>query len=260
MCPTYEFYPQSLDYVPTSKSAQKVNWSLEYFSQQQDLFNNDTAIEEGGIPLDYQLLIEDNFLQNVWPQITDDIYNFPLHTLAVLSLAMHEVFSILLSDIYICVYLKTNFQILLQNTIKRDKNFETERDFSQSSKLPINVPYVRARLFNYQKITSLKKIRAALFGKLVAVRGTVVRASNVKPVCLALTFKCRTCYGVMTYPETDGKYELPPRCILFRNESQCIGNNFEPLRGSSRNVFVQWQSIIIQENSSENFVIISILH
>ena len=214
--------------------------------------------------MDYKLLIEDSVLQNVWPQITDDLSNFPSHTLAVLSLAMHEVFYILHSHIHTHIYIYSTstyyFQILLQNTIKSDQNFETEKDFSQSRKLPINVPYVRARLFNYRKITSLKKIRAAHFGKLVAVRGTVVRASNVKPMCFALTFKCRTCQGVMTYPQTDGKYELPHRCILYKNESRCSGNKFEPIRGSFRNVFVPWQSIIIQENSSDNFVIMSTLH
>lgn len=145
-------------------------------------------------------------------------------------------------------------QLLLENT-KNDENGDAEDDFSQRSKLTSDVPYIRARLNNYRKVTSLKNLRAALFGKLVAVSGTVVRASNTKPLCLALAFQCRTCSGVMTYPQTDGKYEPPSRCILDRDDLRCTGNNFEPLRSSSRNVIVEWQSIRIQENCSENLVI-----
>ena len=100
----------------------------------------------------------------------------------------------------------------------------------------------------------MKNLRAGLFGKLVAINGTVVRASNSKPVCLSLAFLCRTCSGVMTYPQAEGKYEQPTRCILEKDDIPCTGNIFEPLRSSPRNEVVEWQSIRIQEISSENLV------
>ena len=80
--------------MTTSPNAQKLNWLLAFFSRHQHLFNNDIVLE-GDITLDYQVLIEDYALQNVWPEIEDDFYNFPSNSLAVLSLAMHEVLSIL---------------------------------------------------------------------------------------------------------------------------------------------------------------------
>lgn len=132
-------------------------------------------------------------------------------------------------------------------------------DLCERGKLTNDVPYVRVRLINYRKFTSLKSLRAALFGKLVAVSGTCVRASNTTPLCLVLAFQCRTCSGVLTYPQMDGKYEPPPRCSLDRDGLQCTGNNFDPLRSSPRNVIVEWQSIRIQENSSENLVITNAL-
>jgi DNA helicase MCM8 len=146
-------------------------------------------------------------------------------------------------------------QLLVENA-EKDGNADAEDDLSQRSKLANDVPYIRARLINYRKITPLKNLRAALFGKLVAVSGTCVRASNTTPLCLSLAFQCRTCSGVMTYPQTDGKYESPPRCILDRDSLQCTGTNFDPLRSSTKNVTIEWQSIRIQENSSENLVII----
>lgn len=119
--------------------------------------------------------------------------------------------------------------------------------------MPVFVPYVRARLLNYRTLTPLKNLRAALYGKLVAVHGTVVRASNMRPLCLSMAFKCRSCSGVMTFPQTDGKYELPSRCILERDGMlQCTGNQFDPLRGSAKNVIVEWQTIRVQENSADN--------
>jgi DNA replicative helicase MCM subunit Mcm2 (Cdc46/Mcm family) len=75
-------------------------------------------------------------------------------------------------------------QLLLEN-VEKDGNDEMEDDdLSQRSKLTNDVPYIHARLINYRKITPLKSLRAALFGKLVAVSGTCVRASNTTPLCL----------------------------------------------------------------------------
>ena len=119
------------------------------------------------------------------------------------------------------------------------------------------VPYIRARLFNFNALTPLRNLRADLYGKLVAVNGTVVRSSNMKPLCLAMAFKCRTCTGIMVYPQQDGKYELPPRCDKNREDDlRCTGTNFDPVRESTKNVIVEWQSIRIQESHSDSNVII----
>ena len=117
------------------------------------------------------------------------------------------------------------------------------------------VPYIRARLFNFNLITPLKNLRADLCGKLVAVNGTVVRSSNMKPLCLAMAFKCRTCSGVMVYPQTDGKYEIPSRCNKDRDHLRCTGTVFDPVRDSTRNVIVELQSIRIQECYNDSNVI-----
>jgi DNA helicase MCM8 len=203
-------------------------------------------------------LIEDQYFSALWPQFKDDLINSPTDTLAVLSLAMYQVITLIYMTECYAQFLKAYFGILqlLVENVEKDGIDDVEDDLSQRSKLRNEIPYIRARLINYRKITPLKSLRAALFGKLVAVSGTCVRASNTTPLCLALAFQCRTCSGVMTYSQTDGKFEPPPRCILDRDNLQCTGSNFEPLRSSARNVTVEWQSIRIQENSSENLVII----
>ena len=132
---------------------------------------------------------------------------------------------------------------------------DSQDDSEETNLRDKNIPFVRARLTNYKTITPMKNLRAGLYGKLVAINGTVVRASNSKPLCLFLAFQCRTCKGILVHRQKDGKYELPARCSLERDHMQCTGTQFEPLRNSSRNIVVEWQSIRIQENHAGNFVI-----
>lgn len=230
----WKHYFPTEDFVPTSRTTQQIKWAIELFSHQEVMFDLSTVAEDGGFALDYQFLIENKYFCEVWPQFKADLIETPNTTLAVLSLAMYQ---------------------LLVNKTKQNECDDMREDLCEKSNLTIDVPYVRARLINYRKLTPLRSLRAALFGKLVAVSGTCVRASNITPLCLVLAFQCRTCSGVLTYPQTDGKYETPPRCVLDRDGLQCTGDNFDPLRSSPRNLIVEWQSIRIQENSSENLEI-----
>ncbi|XP_057371911.1 DNA helicase MCM8-like isoform X2 [Daphnia carinata] len=230
----WKHYFPTEDFVPTSRTVQQIKWTIELFSHEEDMFDLSAVAEDGGFALDYQFLIEDKYFCEVWPQFKADLIETPSTTLAVLSLAMYQ---------------------LLVDKAKQNGCDDMGEDLCEKSNLTIDVPYFRARLVNYRKLTPLKSLRAALFGKLVAVSGTCVRASNTTPLCLVLAFQCRTCSGVFTYPQTDGKYESPPRCILDRDGLQCTGNNFDPLRSSPRNLIVEWQSIRIQENTSENLEI-----
>lgn len=143
---------------------------------------------------------------------------------------------------------------IAQNESNKTVNNHLSHLSQKTTMMTADIPYVRVRLINYKKITPLKSLRACHYGNLVAINGTVVRTSNTKPLCQALAFQCRTCSGVMIHHQPDGKYEQPLRCVLEKEGLQCTGNNFEPLRGSSRNIIVEWQSICIQENSSENLV------
>lgn len=79
------------DYVPTSRIVQQIQWSIEFFSREDDTLANSSATETEGFSLDYQLLVENKTLLQVWPQLKDDLYNDPSITLAVLSLALHQV-------------------------------------------------------------------------------------------------------------------------------------------------------------------------
>lgn len=124
----------------------------------------------------------------------------------------------------------------------------------EERKITHEVPYVRARLNNYRPLTSMKHLGAAYCGKLVAVNATVVRASNAKPLCLSLAFQCRSCSSLMMAPQVDGKFQPPSRCTALKNGVPCTGMQLQPCRGSTKNLIVEWQTIRLQEKSSDGLV------
>lgn len=80
------------------------------------------------------------------------------------------------------------------------------------------VPIFGFRIYNYEPLTQLKNVRANYYGKYVALRGTVVRVSNIKPLCTKMAFLCAACGEVQSLSLPDGKYNLPTKviaCSLF---------------------------------------------
>ena len=84
------FFPSSAAYVPTSRTGQKIQWMMEYFSRDED-YDHETIEANCCFPLDYQKLINDEILLDVWPQLKEDLYNSPAETIATFSIAMHQV-------------------------------------------------------------------------------------------------------------------------------------------------------------------------
>ena len=118
-------------------------------------------------------------------------------------------------------------------------------------------PHVRARLINFKPITPMKHLGAAFYGKLVAINATVVRVSSTKPLCLSLAFRCQKCSSVLVIQQIDGKYKPPVRCSAEQDNVPCTGTQFQPIRGSTKNHIVEWQTIRLQEKSSDGHVILT---
>ena len=77
-------------------------------------------------------------------------------------------------------------------------------------------------------------------GKIVSVKGTVVRISAVKPLIQCMTFICTRCGGEhqMRFPE--GIYTPPTGCNL----DGCRSKSFKPQKKSAQSL--DWQKIRIQ--------------
>lgn len=71
--------------------------------------------------------------------------------------------------------------------------------------------------------------------KLVSVRGTVVKVSNVRPLVVQMNFNCAKCkYSILRiFP--DGKFSPPTVCSL----NGCKSRTFNPIRSSARAIDFQ---------------------
>ncbi|KAG8376518.1 hypothetical protein BUALT_Bualt09G0071700 [Buddleja alternifolia] len=105
-----------------------------------------------------------------------------------------------------------------------------------------DIAKINIRLRNYQEsMIALKNLKAAYIDRLVSVRGTVMKASTVRPLVIQMSFSCAKCGTAITRDFPDGKFSPPPRCEM----QACKSRNFNPIRSTARPV--DFQKIRIQE-------------
>eukprot|EP00124_Ichthyophonus_hoferi_P000656 Ihof_evm3s26 gene=Ihof_evmTU3s26 len=102
---------------------------------------------------------------------------------------------------------------------------------------------INVRLFNYEPVIALKNMKSHSIGKYVAVQGTVVRVSNIRPMVTQMAFSCNMCGTGEIVRFIDGKYDVPRRCV----GDQCKGKTFIPDRLSADTITIDAQSIRLQE-------------
>ncbi|KAJ6923018.1 DNA helicase MCM8 [Populus alba x Populus x berolinensis] len=101
---------------------------------------------------------------------------------------------------------------------------------------------INIRLHNYpESMIALKNLKAAYIDKLVSVRGSVVKVSNVRPLVVQMNFDCAKCkYSILRiFP--DGKFSPPSVCSL----NGCKSRTFIPIRSSAK--AIDFQKIKLQE-------------
>ncbi|KAB2098290.1 hypothetical protein ES319_A01G228300v1 [Gossypium barbadense] len=101
---------------------------------------------------------------------------------------------------------------------------------------------INIRLHNYpESMIVLKNLKAAYIDKLVSVRGTVVKASNVKPLVTKMNFACEKCATEIPRSFPDGKFSPPSTCTIHG----CKSRTFKPIRSSAQ--AIDFQKIRLQE-------------
>ncbi|KAN0025797.1 hypothetical protein ACTFIU_000060 [Dictyostelium citrinum] len=112
---------------------------------------------------------------------------------------------------------------------------------SQRPKKKINI-----RIFHFEPLLQLKKLKANLIDKFVSLKGTVIRVGNVKPLITQMQFTCVKCSTrTPTQYFTEGKVTFPSTCL----NHGCKGKIFEPDRSTA--VTIDWQKIRIQEDADQ---------
>uniref|UniRef100_A0A3P9N8Q9 DNA helicase MCM8 n=1 Tax=Poecilia reticulata TaxID=8081 RepID=A0A3P9N8Q9_POERE len=204
-----------------SPSVEKIKVFEKYFISQIHLYDKDDIERQGSVLVDYTDLTGNKAVCEALTDIVTDLREQPDMILNCLGVAIHQVLT---------------------------ADLEKQAAELQDEELPvatpiINIPHISVRLYNYEPLTPLRTLRASVFGRMVCVRGTVVRVSNIRPQCTRMAFKCQTCTSTLTLPLQHGKYATPTKCI----QPGCRTRSFLPLRSSPSTKTVDWQIIKVQE-------------
>ncbi|KFV61734.1 DNA helicase MCM8, partial [Dryobates pubescens] len=214
-------------YSDKSPFVQKTQAFERFFMQRIDLYDKDEIERKGSILVDYKEIAEDKELTKAIPNISTELRDMPQKILDCMGLAIH--------------------QVLTKDLERHAAELQVQEGLPLDGEPIINVPLIHARVYNYEPLTQLRNLRANCYGKYLALRGTVVRVSNIKPLCTKLAFVCGTCGDVQSVPLPDGKYTLPTKCLV----PECRGRSFTPDRSSPLTTTVDWQSVKVQELSSD---------
>ena len=107
------------------------------------------------------------------------------------------------------------------------------------------VEKINVRLMRFRPITRLRRLKADRIGTYVAVRGTVLRVSGVRPLVRQMDFSCSKCGVGITRAFLEGKFSPPNSC----ETDGCKSRTFRPDRDSA--ITVDYQSIVLQESIDE---------
>jgi DNA helicase MCM8 len=119
---------------------------------------------------------------------------------------------------------------------------EMNEEASEGTTLPVQQHNrLWPRIYNLNPITPLRSLRGNSVGKFVAVRGTVVRVSNIRQQVTSMQFECTKCGDVFGRQFADYKYNPPTSCPT----DKCRSRTFLPKRETAETI--DWQKIRIQE-------------
>ncbi|EWC45337.1 DNA replication licensing factor mcm6 [Drechslerella stenobrocha 248] len=100
--------------------------------------------------------------------------------------------------------------------------------------------------YNQPLVSRIRTLRTSDVGSLLSISGTVTRTSEVRPELSVATFTCENCRTVVPNIEQVFKYTEPSQC-----PNMTCGNRVGWRLDIRQSVFVDWQKVRIQENSSE---------
>uniref|UniRef100_A0A668AST1 DNA helicase MCM8 n=1 Tax=Myripristis murdjan TaxID=586833 RepID=A0A668AST1_9TELE len=208
-------------FIESSPCREKITVFEKYFTSKIHLYDKDEIERQGSVLVDYEDLTRDGKVRAALPDLSTQLREQPEVILNCLGVAIHQVLT---------------------------TDLEKQAAELQGEELPvatpiISIPHISARLYNYEPVTALRTLRASVFGRLVCVRGTVVRVSNIKPLCTRLAFRCLGCSHIHSLPLSHGKFATPTKCV----QPECRSRSFTPIRSSPLTFTVDWQTIKVQE-------------
>nr|CAD7399794.1 unnamed protein product [Timema poppensis] len=202
-----------------SSTVRKVEAIEQFIAGSKKLYSHTDIEERRAFTLNLKTLTNDEVFKVMWPNLLEDLTDNPETTLNCMSLAMHQMVS-----------------TALENEVKLQ--LQDGDDIP-----PIKLPIIRARPTNFEPVTELKNLKASYYGKLVSVRGTIIRVGNVKILCTWMAFLCNSCRAMQCIKQPEGIFTEPTSC----SNDDCRSRTFSPLISSPYTQTVNWQSVRLQE-------------
>uniref|UniRef100_A0A8C5AQR1 DNA helicase MCM8 n=1 Tax=Gadus morhua TaxID=8049 RepID=A0A8C5AQR1_GADMO len=181
----------------------------------------DDIERQGSVLVDYADLMENVLVDDTLHELATELKEKPEAVLNCLGLAIHQVLT----------------------TDLEKQAAELQGEALNTAASIISIPHINARLYNFEPLTPLRTLRASVFGRLVCVRGTVVRVSNIKPMCTRMAFLCQGCSHTHSVPLPHGSFTTPVKCP----QPECRSRSFTADRRSPLTHAVDWQTIKVQE-------------
>ncbi|XP_033102816.1 DNA helicase MCM8-like [Anneissia japonica] len=229
------YFPDEV-YSFASPTVSKVKIFERFFKQRLPSFDKDGIERNGCICIGYQELLQDEAVKNGLPDLGIELRDMPEKIISCLGLAIHQV---LTEDL-------EGQAAVLQHQSNTDGDIEGS--VLKPPSIIVSLPIIHARILHYEPVTQLKNIKASYCGRFSAVKGTVVRVGNIKPICTRMAFQCNHCGDVQVLTLPDGRYTLPTKCLV----TECKGRSFTPKRSSPLTETVDWQMIKVQEMMTDD--------
>ncbi|XP_076165854.1 DNA helicase MCM8-like isoform X2 [Ptiloglossa arizonensis] len=161
-------------------------------------------------------IFSDASFLNEWLDFKKNIHENPIHTLNCFKLAIHQKIVHTINKRSLC-----------------------------SMNVLSTLSTIRLKILNYQPIVCLQDLKANSYGKLVSIRGCVIRVGCVKHLADWLVFICRKCNLQTITKQPQGIYTIPKKCNV------CGISKFHVVLNSAQVKSISFQIIKIQELPSD---------
>ncbi|XP_054016856.1 DNA helicase MCM8-like [Hylaeus anthracinus] len=204
----------------TVKKIQAIEGFISRHHRLSSLLSLETLENETVFMIDMCEIHSDMIFLNEWPDFQKNLYENPIHTLNCFKLAMHQK---------------------IVGTISKE-NLKTSMNILST------LSTIRLKILNYQQLVCLQDLKANSYGKLISVRGCVIRVGRVKHLADWIVFVCRKCNLQKITKQPQGIYTIPKKC------NTCGISKFRPVLDSAQVKSVSFQTIKIQEllNDEQN--------
>nr|XP_046469791.1 DNA helicase MCM8-like isoform X2 [Neodiprion pinetum] len=194
----WDLYFHNEVYTKASSTVRKIEAMQRFIMSHMDIFPVSNLENNKPYHVDIKILLKDDSFYNEWSSFKEDLTNDPKHTLNCLGMAIDQ---------------------MMIETITAKEGMD---DVTVSANLPIAV----VRISNYGPVLSLRDLKVNSYGKLISIRGCIMRVGNIKHFAQWMEFLCVSCGSRMISRQVDGIYTLPTKCV------SCNGKKFQPLLSS----------------------------